>query len=222
MVNIIEKLPLIFNCFITKHRGQVFILDTFNFFSTFLIFLLSFLSLLILSLTRLLAWDTPDSPILKCVPISFSFSPVYLWERNIFTFIPKADSFPKTVSVSSNISCNVPHDLGQIPGRRFNQKMIMVVHKTECVNNGIISLCGRLKIFKKLLPVALTFEYIFSFITSGSHMIKGPRIIYPQGTSQLSYISAVNILPYRIAINHIICQEYRPDPVVFYLKNELY
>ena len=49
----------------TKHRGQVFILDTFNFFSTFLVFLLSFLSLLILSLTRLLAWDTPDSPILK-------------------------------------------------------------------------------------------------------------------------------------------------------------
>ena len=109
----------------------------------------------------------------------------------------------------------MPHDLGQIPGRRFNQKMIMVVHKTECVNNGIISLCGRLKIFKKLLPVALTFEYIFSFITSGNHMIKGPRIIYPQGTSQLSYISAVNILPYRIAITHIICQECRPDPSVF-------
>jgi hypothetical protein len=63
---------------ITKQRGQVFILHTFNIFSIFLIFLLSFLSLLILSLTRLLAWDTPDSPIPKCVPISFSFSLVYL------------------------------------------------------------------------------------------------------------------------------------------------
>jgi len=47
-------------------------------------------------------------------------------------------------------------------------------------------------------------------------MIKDPRIIYPQGASHiLSYISAVNILPYRIAINHIICQECRPDPSVF-------
>ena len=50
---------------------QVIILDTF-------IFLSSFLSFLILSLTRLHAWDTPDSPIPKYVPISFSFSPVYL------------------------------------------------------------------------------------------------------------------------------------------------
>ena len=45
-----------------KHRGQVFILHTFIFFSIFEIFLSSFLSFLILSLTRLHAWDTPDSP----------------------------------------------------------------------------------------------------------------------------------------------------------------
>jgi hypothetical protein len=37
-----------------------------------------FLSFLILSVTRLLTWDTPDSPIPKWVSISFSFSPVYL------------------------------------------------------------------------------------------------------------------------------------------------
>jgi hypothetical protein len=87
------------------------------------------------------------------------------------------------IEVSCICTVNMPHDLGQIPARRFNQQMIMVVHKTECVNNGIIILCGRLKIFKKLLSVALTLEYIFPFITSGGHMIKGTRIIYPQGTS---------------------------------------
>ena len=45
-----------------RHRGQVFILHTFIFFTIFEIFLSSFLSFLILSLTRLHAWDTPDSP----------------------------------------------------------------------------------------------------------------------------------------------------------------
>jgi len=45
-------------------------------------------------------------------------------------------------------------------------------------------------------------------------MIKGSRIIYPQGASQiLSFISAVNIIPNLIAFNHKICQECRPDPV---------
>ena len=82
-------------------------------------------------------------------------------------------------------SVNMPHDLRQIPGRRFNQQVIMVAHKTEYMNNGIISLCGRLKIFAELFLVALTLEYIFPFITSGGHMIKCTRIIYPQGTSHI-------------------------------------
>jgi len=56
----------------------VFILVAFNFFSIFAIFPLSFLSFLILSAARLHAWATPDSQIPKYVPISFSFSPVYL------------------------------------------------------------------------------------------------------------------------------------------------
>jgi hypothetical protein len=46
-----------------KRRGQVFILDTCTVFSIFLIFLSIFLSFLNYSLTRLHAWDTPDSPI---------------------------------------------------------------------------------------------------------------------------------------------------------------
>ena len=85
--------------------SQVCFLDMFYFFSIFEIFLLSFLSLLILALTRLLAWDTPDSPIPKWVPISFSFAPVYLWQRNIFTLRPKAGSAPKTDPTESNIAC---------------------------------------------------------------------------------------------------------------------
>ena len=44
------------------------------------------------------------------------------------------------------------------------------------------------------------------------------QIIYPQGTSHILYISAVNVLPYPIAINHIICQECRPDPSVFIVE----
>ena len=47
-----------------KNWGQVFILDIII-FSIFAIFLPSFLSLRILSLTRLLDWETPDSPIPK-------------------------------------------------------------------------------------------------------------------------------------------------------------
>jgi hypothetical protein len=60
-----------------QNWGQTFSLDI-NFFSTPAIFLPSFLSFLIFSLTRLHAWDTPDSPIPKYLPISFNFSPVYL------------------------------------------------------------------------------------------------------------------------------------------------
>jgi hypothetical protein len=87
-----------------KQRGQVFILDTFHFFSIFLIFLSIFLSFLNFSLTRLHAWDTPDSPIPKYVPITFSLSPVYLWQGNILTFRLKAPCLPKMDSTSSNIS----------------------------------------------------------------------------------------------------------------------
>jgi hypothetical protein len=58
-----------------KQRGQVFILDTCTIFSIFVIFLSIFLSFLNFSLTRLHAWDTPDSPIPKYVPITFSLSP---------------------------------------------------------------------------------------------------------------------------------------------------
>jgi hypothetical protein len=59
-----------------KKRGQVFILDAISFFSTFEIVFASFLSFFILTLTRLQACDTPDSPIPKCSPISLSFSSV--------------------------------------------------------------------------------------------------------------------------------------------------
>ena len=63
--------------YLSKQRGQVYILDRFSFLSILAIFILSFLSFLILSATSLLEWDTPDSPIPKCAPISFSFLSVY-------------------------------------------------------------------------------------------------------------------------------------------------
>ena len=56
-----------------RQRGRVYILDDSSFLTILSILLLSFLSFLILSVTRLLPWDTLDSPIPKCVPISFFF-----------------------------------------------------------------------------------------------------------------------------------------------------
>ena len=86
---------------------QVCILDNLILFSIFPIFSFSLLFLSIFCETRRLAWDTPDSPMPKYWPISFNFSPVYLLQRYIITFLARADSLPNTVPTSSKISCIV-------------------------------------------------------------------------------------------------------------------
>ena len=61
-----------------EKRGQAYTFDNFNPSSNFLIFLLRVASLEIFKVKRLVAWDTADSVIPKCSPISFSVLPLYL------------------------------------------------------------------------------------------------------------------------------------------------
>jgi hypothetical protein len=95
----------------------------------------------------------------------------------------------------------------------------MVVHQTEYMNHCIISFCSRFKIFKKLFPVTLALEYIFPFITPGSHMIKGAGIGYSQGTSHyLSFLYSAKVITNLIAFYQAVCQEC--DPVIFFVSNK--
>jgi hypothetical protein len=57
--------------------------------------------------------------------------------------------------------------------------MVMVVHKTIAMYDGIVSFNGRFKIFQKLLSVSVALEYTLLFIASGSYVIKGARKGYP-------------------------------------------
>jgi hypothetical protein len=61
------------------------------------------------------------------------------------------------IEVGGIWTVNMPHDLEQIPVRRFNQQMIMVVHKTEYVNNGIIILKSVKNV--DLIPVVFFLNY---------------------------------------------------------------
>ena len=116
-------------------------LDIIIFFSIFAIFLPSVLLLRIFSLTHLLAWETPDSPIPKQAPISLSFSPVCLWLRYIFTFRPIVPFVPKTASTTSNIfwmgifSTNSFKAGSSLSGFWFDKKLSFI----KAINSGLPS-----------------------------------------------------------------------------------
>jgi len=61
---------------IENQKGQGYTFDRFSSFSISLILFIKLLSVLIFIETRRLAWDTPDSPMLKRAPISLSFLPL--------------------------------------------------------------------------------------------------------------------------------------------------
>jgi len=56
------------------------------------------------------------------------------------------------------------HNLGQISGRRLKKEMIVIVHGAPSMNDGLISLTCRFKIFQELFPVSVAPENIFLLI----------------------------------------------------------
>ena len=46
-------------------------------------------------------------------------------------------SFPLGVVIRGVRTIDVMHDLGQIPGRRLHQQMIVIVHQTIGVNDAV-------------------------------------------------------------------------------------
>jgi hypothetical protein len=95
-----QLIPKIKNSKFQLHKGennggQGDTLDKSSVLTILSILLLSFLSLIVISVTRLLTWDTPDSPIPKWAPICFSFC-LYIFEKETFLhFCPKQMLFRK-------------------------------------------------------------------------------------------------------------------------------
>lgn len=60
---------------------------------------------------------------------------------------------------------DMPHDLREVAGRGFDQQMIMIVHETIGVYEGIVSLSCRFEVGKKLFSVTLTLKNDSLFIS---------------------------------------------------------
>ncbi len=63
-------------------------------------------------------------------------------------------------------------DLGEIAGRRFEQKVILVAHQTTGVEDRLVSLGGGLKEFQQRFPVRLAFESGLALVATGGEVIK--------------------------------------------------
>ncbi len=69
------------------------------------------------------------------------------------------------------------HAFRQIPVRRLYYQMVMIVHKTICITEKIISLVYLLQHIKKGVAVSVILEYRLPFITPRSHVIYCPVVL---------------------------------------------
>lgn len=72
---------------------------------------------------------------------------------------------------------DVPHAGGQVRLRRLNQKVIVVIHQHERVDDKAEALMGSTYDFKKHLAVKIIEENAISGIAAGGHMIEGVFVL---------------------------------------------
>ena len=53
-----------------------------------------------------------------------------------------AESFPLDVEIGAISAVDVPHNLGQVAGRRRQQQMIMVAHQAVGVDHRMVAFCS--------------------------------------------------------------------------------
>ena len=70
------------------------------------------------------------------------------------------------------------HNLGQISPGRFDQKMVMIVHKAVYVNNRAVAFGSGFKIFEKFLTITPALEYSFALIAPGRNVVESSGVFY--------------------------------------------
>ena len=73
---------------------------------------------------------------------------------------------------------HLAHADGEIPVRRLDEKMVVVVHEAVSVAKPVVAFIDEAKDFEKGISVLVVFEYGFFIVASISDMINSAGVFY--------------------------------------------